>query len=111
MEETNKHKSNTLIAVLLALLVLVLGGILAFNLLKPTELLKKETTTDTKVTTTETKDTGTAENTDEPKTGTTTNTGATQNTKADIDGDLKSIDSIDINSVENDYGEDTLSDL
>jgi len=97
--------------VLLILIVLVFGILIGYQLLKKSGGNVTET-----VTTTSQK---TAQESTAPQDNTGTNEQTTQNpetntttvVKTDIDGDLKTLDKLDLSGIENDYGEDQLSDL
>lgn len=105
--QTIKEKKSPLTAILIVV-ILVLGVAAAYMYIKPKDngMPKEENkiTEEKKEDTTLTQDqtTGTQPNTETGTTGTTT---------ADIDGDLKSIDSLDLSGIENDYSEDNINDL
>jgi len=122
MEENKEQKldkgTNTIIIVLLILIIVVLGVLAGYQFLKKgtvvTETGNTSDQTTTQEETTTQVETGVADQTTQNQglgagTGQSTGTGTT--IKADIDGDLKTLDKLDLSGIENDYGEDQLSDL
>jgi predicted PurR-regulated permease PerM len=100
-ENTQKSNKlvNTVMIVLLILIILVLGIFIGYQLLKKSGGNAVEIVTTTGQTTTRT------------QTTTEEDTGTSDTTKSDIDGDMKNLDKLDLSGIENDYGEDQLSDL
>ncbi len=104
---TNSEKVTN---VSLAVVALILVGLITYLVMN-----SKSTTKETIVTTQDNKvETQKAENKKEEATEsnkTTTTTTTTTGTKVNIDKDLESLDSLDLSGVENDYGDNSISDL
>lgn len=92
--------TNTIIIILLLLIFVVLGVLVGY------QMIFKKTATDTG-----TEKTTTTETTTGSETTTQDQTGTIQSTTANIDADLNSLDGLDLSTIENDYGEDSLGDL
>lgn len=102
---------NTVMIVVLILIILLLGIFIGYQFLK-----KNSGSAAGNVTTTSEKTTqepAAPQNNGEINEQTTPGpqTGATAAVKADIDKDLETLDKLDLSGIENDYGEDQLSDL
>jgi len=109
--EPNQEKkiSRSPVIVVLIILVLALAAVITYLYLKPikTQGVGKTSTNTTQIETQQGAQTGTQPGTTDtpitPITGTTT--------KADIDKDIQSLDSLNLSGAENDYGENNLNDL
>jgi flagellar basal body-associated protein FliL len=106
--------TNTVIIVLLILIIVALGIVIGYQFLKKNGGSVPEAVTTTGQTTTTQESTSPQDNTVTSgpaiqNTGTAATTGIT--VKPDIDGDLKTLDKLDLSGVENDYGDSSLSDL
>ena len=112
---TKKEKSPLLI--ILVIIILLLAGVIAYMYFRPSKIVsekKDETSGETTLTQEETGTQTTGTEADTQTTGTqadTTGGTGTTTTKADIDNDLKSVDSLNLSEIENDYGEDNVNDL
>ena len=116
-EAPKTTKKFPLIPVLLAVIIILLisFGYFFFVQKNKTTVTEKvtETTQTTEVTGTQPinpTETGTQPATD-TQAGTQTNGTGTTIAKADIDGDLKSLDTLDLSKIESDYSEDNVNDL
>jgi flagellar basal body-associated protein FliL len=117
-QETQKSDKgiNTIIIVLLVLIIVVLGVLARYQFLKKGTVVTEPGNTSGQTPTQE--ETTTQEETDvvdqttqNQGQGSGQSIGTGTAIKADIDGDLKTLDKLDLSGIENDYGEDQLSDL
>lgn len=111
----NKKKTSPLVFVLLSLVIILIGALVYMYLNQnnqPSESLTQDRDQVTEMQLEEDSALTEEETADDTplQTGSTTEDTAKAN-KADIDEDLKSFDSLDLSGVENDYREDSISDL
>lgn len=106
--------ANTVMIALLVLIILLLGALIGYQFLRKSGggTIEPGKTTGQTTTQESTAPQGNIDTTGQVGQNTQTDTTTTGTTvKPDIDGDLKTLDKLDLSGIENDYGEDQLSDL
>jgi uncharacterized protein HemX len=116
-QDTQKpdRETNPAIVGLLVLIIIILGILIGYQFLKKGNVITttKKTIgqTTTQETTTAQEDLGTIGQTTQQDQSAGQNAGTDGTIKSNIDADLKTLDELDLSGIENDYGEDQLSDL